>query len=173
MHAPLGIKIRSFFTVPTAFCMSDSTVHHPPAEPLPGVLDGPRTSTVIAPRSSTAAGVARRRVPLVLKLTLLVGITLALLVAVMVVANGVFWQGVVRKTVNNHLSSMAASRRDMVNAQVAQLRQRVELNTDRGELRGFFNDWELLWDYEGPSRDPAHRRPVAEIAARRGVSQVR
>jgi SAM-dependent methyltransferase len=38
-----------------------------------------------------------------------------------------------------------------------------------GELRGFFNDWELLWEYEGPSRDPAHRRPVAEIVARRVV----
>ncbi len=36
-----------------------------------------------------------------------------------------------------------------------------------GELRGFFNDWEVLWDYDGPSRDPAHRRPVAEIVARR------
>jgi len=36
-----------------------------------------------------------------------------------------------------------------------------------GELRGVFADWEILWDYEGPSRDPAHRRPVAEIAARR------
>ena len=36
-----------------------------------------------------------------------------------------------------------------------------------GELRGFFNDWEVLWDYEGPSRDPAHRRPVAEIVAQR------
>lgn len=36
-----------------------------------------------------------------------------------------------------------------------------------GELRGLFADWEILWDYEGPSRDPAHRRPVAEIAARR------
>ncbi|MGH9584647.1 MAG: methyltransferase domain-containing protein [Bryobacteraceae bacterium] len=34
-----------------------------------------------------------------------------------------------------------------------------------GELREFFKGWELLWDYEGPSRDPAHRRPVAEIAA--------
>jgi SAM-dependent methyltransferase len=39
-----------------------------------------------------------------------------------------------------------------------------------GELRGFFNDWELLWEYEGPSRDPAHRRPVAEIVAQRVVS---
>ncbi len=36
-----------------------------------------------------------------------------------------------------------------------------------GELREFFNGWELLWEYEGPSRDPAHRRPVAEIVARR------
>jgi tellurite methyltransferase len=36
-----------------------------------------------------------------------------------------------------------------------------------GELRRFFNGWEILWEYEGPSRDPAHRRPVAEIVARR------
>ena len=36
-----------------------------------------------------------------------------------------------------------------------------------GELRGFFNGWEILHDYEGPSRDPAHRRPVAEIVAKR------
>lgn len=35
-----------------------------------------------------------------------------------------------------------------------------------GELRGLFIDWEILWYYEGPSRDPAHRRPVAEIVAR-------
>ncbi len=41
-----------------------------------------------------------------------------------------------------------------------------------GELRAFFNDWELLWDYEGPSRDPAHRRPVAEIVARRVAPHV-
>jgi SAM-dependent methyltransferase len=38
-----------------------------------------------------------------------------------------------------------------------------------GELRRFFNGWEVLWTYEGPSRDPAHRRPVAEIAARRSL----
>jgi tellurite methyltransferase len=36
-----------------------------------------------------------------------------------------------------------------------------------GELRAFFDGWELLWEYEGPSRDSAHHRPVAEIAARR------
>jgi hypothetical protein len=39
-----------------------------------------------------------------------------------------------------------------------------------GELRRFFNDWELIHEYEGPSRDPAHRRPVIEIAARRVMS---
>ncbi len=38
-----------------------------------------------------------------------------------------------------------------------------------GELREFFPDWEILWEYEGPSRDPAHRRPVAEIVARRSA----
>jgi tellurite methyltransferase len=38
-----------------------------------------------------------------------------------------------------------------------------------GELRGFFTGWDLLWEYEGPSRDPAHRRPVTEIVARRIV----
>ncbi|HZT36302.1 MAG TPA: methyltransferase domain-containing protein [Bryobacteraceae bacterium] len=42
-----------------------------------------------------------------------------------------------------------------------------------GELRSIFNGWELLHDYEGPSRDPAHRRPVAEIVARRIVSPER
>lgn len=34
-----------------------------------------------------------------------------------------------------------------------------------GELRGFFTGWGILWEYEGPSRDPAHRRPVAIACA--------
>jgi tellurite methyltransferase len=38
-----------------------------------------------------------------------------------------------------------------------------------GELLQFFSDWKILWRYEGPSRDPAHHRPVAEIVARRSV----
>ncbi|MGH9608385.1 MAG: methyltransferase domain-containing protein [Bryobacteraceae bacterium] len=44
---------------------------------------------------------------------------------------------------------------------------RSEKRAAPGELRAFFQGWDLLWDYEGPSRDPAHRRPVAEIVARR------
>lgn len=36
-----------------------------------------------------------------------------------------------------------------------------------GELRQFFRDWDILWEYEGESRDPAHHRPVIEIVARR------
>jgi SAM-dependent methyltransferase len=36
-----------------------------------------------------------------------------------------------------------------------------------GELRSMFAGWDILHYYEGPSRDPAHRRPVAEIVARR------
>ena len=36
-----------------------------------------------------------------------------------------------------------------------------------GELRGYFTGWEILHYYEGPSRDPLHRRPVAEIVAQK------
>jgi SAM-dependent methyltransferase len=34
-----------------------------------------------------------------------------------------------------------------------------------GELLQLFAGWKILHSYEGPSRDPAHRRPVAEIVA--------
>jgi tellurite methyltransferase len=47
----------------------------------------------------------------------------------------------------------------------------TEKRARSGELRGFFDGWEVLWDYEGPSRDPAHRRPVAEIVARRRIAE--
>lgn len=36
-----------------------------------------------------------------------------------------------------------------------------------GELAAYFHDFEILHQYEGPSRDPAHKRWVAEIVARR------
>ena len=36
-----------------------------------------------------------------------------------------------------------------------------------GELTAYFDGWPILHRYEGASRDPAHRRPVAEIVARR------
>jgi SAM-dependent methyltransferase len=36
-----------------------------------------------------------------------------------------------------------------------------------GELRTYFDSWEILHYYEGKPNDTAHRRSVAEIAARR------
>lgn len=36
-----------------------------------------------------------------------------------------------------------------------------------GELKELFMDWDVLYYYEGASRDPAHHRPVAEIVARK------
>ena len=36
-----------------------------------------------------------------------------------------------------------------------------------GELQTFFKGWRILRDYEGASRDPIHKRPVAEIVAQR------
>ena len=39
-----------------------------------------------------------------------------------------------------------------------------------GELKILFSDWEVQYYYEGSSRDPAHKRPVAEIVVRKPVS---
>lgn len=36
-----------------------------------------------------------------------------------------------------------------------------------GELETYFQDWEILHSYEGRPKDTAHRRPVAEVVARR------
>jgi tellurite methyltransferase len=36
-----------------------------------------------------------------------------------------------------------------------------------GELRNYFQGWEILHSYEGPLEDPEHKRWVAEIVARR------
>jgi signal transduction histidine kinase/ActR/RegA family two-component response regulator len=116
--------------------MSDPTEIQPTPAPLGGAAD--RASTLKVPESTLQTFPARRRIPVAVKLTLFVGLTLALLLAVLVTANGLFWQGVLRKTVDSHLSSVASSRRDMVRAEIALLRQRTELNTDHGELRGFF-----------------------------------
>ncbi|HZU27115.1 MAG TPA: methyltransferase domain-containing protein [Bryobacteraceae bacterium] len=43
-------------------------------------------------------------------------------------------------------------------------------NAARGELRGFFEDWEILHYYEGAPADEAHRRAVAQIVARRPLA---
>jgi hypothetical protein len=34
-------------------------------------------------------------------------------------------------------------------------------------LLSYFEDWEILHQYEGKPNDPEHRRSVAEIVARR------
>ena len=114
--------------------MSDSIEKKTGAKPVSAGRDDHRVSPAAeSPRDTVVQG---RRIPVVLKLTLLVGLTLALLLAVLVTANGLFWQKVLRRTVDTHLDAVAAGRRDMVRAQVSLLCQRVELDTDRGELRG-------------------------------------
>jgi SAM-dependent methyltransferase len=40
-----------------------------------------------------------------------------------------------------------------------------------GELRSYFDGWEILHSYEGKPADPAHQRAVAEIVARRPASE--
>jgi len=40
-----------------------------------------------------------------------------------------------------------------------------------GELKSYFNDWHILHQYEGSPNDAAHRRRVAEIVARRPITE--
>ena len=40
-----------------------------------------------------------------------------------------------------------------------------------GELRSYFDGWEILHSYEGKPADPDHQRAVAEIVARRPVGE--
>ena len=41
-----------------------------------------------------------------------------------------------------------------------------------GELRRYFDGWEILHSYEGKPADAAHRRAVAEIVARRPIESL-
>lgn len=43
----------------------------------------------------------------------------------------------------------------------------TETRTRPGELAEYFNNWDILHQYEGKPDDPEHRRSVAEIVARR------
>src|SRR5262249_20185112 len=116
--------------------MIDTPENSSSTPPPQSVSEEPRP--VAIPETAAETPGPRRRLSVVLKLTLLVGLTLAVLLAVLVTANGLFWQGVLRKTVDSHLSGVALSRRDMVRAEISLLRQRVELTANRGEVRGFF-----------------------------------
>ena len=47
--------------------------------------------------------------------------------------------------------------------------QPTESRLSPGELRNYFSGWEILHYYEGKPNDPAHKRSVAEIVARRPI----
>ena len=110
--------------------------------------------------SAEIAHAPRLRGSLVRKLTLLVGLTMGLLLAVLLAGSWVYWRAVVRKIVESHLTGVAASRRDIVQAQISQLLQRVELNTDRGEMRGF------LFELENNRSSTANREGSLESLQR-------
>lgn len=82
----------------------------------------------------------RRGFSVALKLTLFVGLTLSVLLAGLLAGSGFYWRNVLRKQVDAQLSAVAASRRDMVHAQLDLLLQRMTVNTDRGEFRGFLQE---------------------------------
>jgi signal transduction histidine kinase/CheY-like chemotaxis protein len=77
----------------------------------------------------------RPRHPVARKLALLVSLTVTVLLAVLLIGSWFYWRAVLHRQVEDRLNAVAASRQDMVRAQVAMLLQRVQLNTDRGEMR--------------------------------------
>jgi signal transduction histidine kinase/ActR/RegA family two-component response regulator len=103
-----------------------------------------------------------RRVSVVLKLTLLVGFTLAFLLAVLVTANALFWRANLRKALDARLKSIAASRSETIRAQVALLRQRAEISADRGEMRGFL--YEETHDVTGTGNREWSQQALNRIA---------
>ena len=76
---------------------------------------------------------------LVAKLTFFVGLTLLVLIALLLWGGYYTGREVLRREIDARLSSVAASRRDMVLAHVSQLKQRAELMADHGEFRGLFH----------------------------------
>lgn len=89
------------------------------------------------PRGGPARLPLRRS--LVAKLTFFVGLTLLVLIALLLWAGYYTGREVLRREIDARLSSVAASRRDMVLAHVSQLKQRAELMADHGEFRGLFH----------------------------------
>jgi len=77
---------------------------------------------------------------LVAKLTLLVGLTLGVLIAVLLAAGFHFGREVLREQIDARLSSVAESRRDMVRAHISQMQQRAELLAEHGQFRGLFSN---------------------------------
>ena len=74
------------------------------------------------------------------KLTLLVGLTLAALIAVVLTVGFGFGREIFREQIDAHLSSVASSRLDMVRAHIVQLQQRAKLLADHGEFRGLIHN---------------------------------
>ena len=71
------------------------------------------------------------------------GLTLAALIAVLLAAGYYFGRETLRREIDAHLSSVASSRQDMVQAHLSQLKQRAVLLADHGEFRGLFHNLEI------------------------------
>jgi len=103
----------------------------------------------------------------VIKLTLVVGFTLALLLSVLLTAGWFYWLKVREHQMQAHLNAVATSRREMVRAQIDLLRQRIELNTDRGEFRGFF--YELANGSPSPENRAGSQVSLERIANKKPI----
>jgi signal transduction histidine kinase/CheY-like chemotaxis protein len=77
---------------------------------------------------------------LVLKLTVAFAATFFALEAVLLINGHWYWREILQNQIQAHLTAVAASRSQMVEAGVKLLRQQATLNTQRGEFRRFLAD---------------------------------
>jgi PAS domain S-box-containing protein len=77
-----------------------------------------------------------------LKFTLLVAVIVCSLLAALLTVGHRVWSGIVHRQIDAHLSSVAASRRDMAQGQIERLLQFAALNSTRGEFLGYLMEFD-------------------------------
>lgn len=91
----------------------------------------------------SAAGTSRTpraRRSLTLQLTLIVAAIVAMLLGVLLLDGNRYWREIVGEQIDAQLSAVAESRRNMVLAHLAQLKQRAEMMAEHGQFRGLLNN---------------------------------
>ena len=98
-----------------------------------------------APEASDprTTGTLRVRHSLAVRLSLLVAVMFAVLLGVLLVAGHRFWREVLREQIDARLNSVAESRLHMVQAHIAQLKQRAEMMAEHGQFRGLLYELNL------------------------------
>jgi signal transduction histidine kinase len=107
------------------------------AEPPTRADAAPREERLLVPAHAPARPRGQRRWSLVLKLTLAFAATFAALEAALLISSHIYWRRVLQTQIKAHLTEVASSRRDAVDAGVKLLKQQVSFQAQRADFRRF------------------------------------